>query len=97
MSERSHGRLCAALLRHAAPAELRASGARPWASITFSGARHWLSLFVPGPAAAEMAQRLEAAEFDLPGLLVADLAITGTQRVTGGALLSVEVLTVEAG
>jgi len=52
-----------------------------WQSLTFIGERHRLRLRIPGPDAAEVAARLieglEDAEFDIPGQIVADIAVTG--------------------
>ncbi len=60
------------------------SRTEPWASVTFTGARHVLTCTGPDLTG------IEDAEFDLPGHVVADVAVT---RSTG--LMAVEVLTIE--
>ncbi len=51
-----------------------------WASITFTGARHRLQLLFDGAEAIEAGERfivlLPEHEFDIPGQLVADAAVT---------------------
>lgn len=75
--------------------------ARPWASITFSGARHRLRISFNGPgavgAAADVLQRLENLEIDVPGLLLADLALLADSRSDDGtrAWLDLEALTID--
>jgi hypothetical protein len=72
---------------------------RSWASVTFSGARHELSFRLEGEgaeaAAAHFAARLEAAEFSLPGHVVADVALVQDERRPGVARIKLEALTVE--
>lgn len=59
----------------------------PWSSVTFSGARHVFGYdFAPRP---DLAALLDAIEFDLPGHLVADIAVESE----GG--LRIEALTIE--
>lgn len=57
---------------------------REWASATFSGARHGLDLVITLPAAdtppPAFLGRLPEWEFDLPGEIVADCAVTLAQR-----------------
>jgi len=49
---------------------------RPWSSATFVGAQHRLAVAVPDTDAARAwLATLPEAEFHLPGLLVADLAV----------------------
>jgi hypothetical protein len=52
-----------------------------WRSLTFTGERHHFALRVPGPGSGEIAKRmcdgLADAEFSIPGLLVADIAVIG--------------------
>ena len=72
---------------------------RGWASATFSGARHQLHFTVEGAGADEAAASflggLEAAEFDLPGHLVADILLRSEARRPGFARIALEALTVE--
>ncbi len=78
---------------------LMRSEVSPWASMTFSGARHSFDLLFDDPDFERAASRLETtlgeAEFDLPGALVADLAVSRPCKAQGGAsCLRVEALTV---
>lgn len=61
-------------------ADLVRHAERPWASATFSGTRHTVTLAFEGPQAVAAGERLIAAvgdhEFDIPGQLVADAAVT---------------------
>ncbi len=74
---------------------------RPWASITFSGARHRLRVVFDGAgavgAAADLLPRLEDLEVDIPGLLLADLALLADSRSDDGARawLDLEALTID--
>jgi hypothetical protein len=58
---------------------------RPWHSLTFSGDQIELSAIIAGEnhskIAAEFDQMLSEHDFDLSGLLVADIAVT--ERTTG--------------
>jgi hypothetical protein len=73
-----------------------------WQSLTFNGERHQLALRVAGPDSGAVAARicggLEDAEFRIPGLLVADIAVAGTPRrgADGATDLTIEALTVAA-
>lgn len=71
---------------------------RAWASVTFSGARHEIALRLEGDGAEEAAgrflARLSAAEFDLPGHILADLVLASDARSGGSILLRLEALTV---
>lgn len=50
----------------------------PWSSATFEGERHRIAIMVPETSAAQAwLAALPEAEFRLPGLLVADLAVRG--------------------
>jgi hypothetical protein len=75
----------------------------PWASVTFSGARHRVALILEGEAAAAAADTflagMEDAEFDLPGHILADIALAGLERRDEGncVRLTLEALTVEDG
>jgi hypothetical protein len=81
------------------PLEICSAHSEAWASATFSGSRHSFALALSGPGAAattsRLAARLEAIEFDLPGHLVADIALI--QRIDGldRSAFSIEALTVE--
>jgi hypothetical protein len=81
--------------------EVEEMRSRGWASATFTGARHELRFRVEGAGADEAAARflggLEAAEFDLRGHIVADLALVSEERRPGFARIAVEALTVEEG
>jgi hypothetical protein len=61
-----------------APMVVLEAESTPWASVTFSGARHQVGLRFDGAGGAARAEAwarmLGAAEFDLPGHLVADVA-----------------------
>lgn len=68
----------------------------PWRSMGLAGERHQIRLRLGGHdaehEAGRMAQALPDHEFTLPGLLVADVAITATQRVDDGVILTLEAL-----
>ncbi len=72
-----------------------------WASVTFAGARHRLRVTLQGAgavgAAADFLQALPELEFDLPGHIVADVALVAEERWDGGAhaMLELEALTIE--
>lgn len=71
-----------------------------WRSLTFTGERHTLSLRVPGPESSRVVERmcdgLEDAEFSIPGIIVADIAVAGTpsRALDGSTRLTIEALTV---
>jgi len=73
-----------------------------WRSLTFTGERHELELRIPGPEAMRVVERmcdgLEDAEFSIPGIIVADIALAGTPDVApdGSATIRIEALTVAA-
>jgi hypothetical protein len=72
-----------------------------WASVTFCGARHRLCVALHGPgavgAAADFLADLPEMEFEIPGHIVADVALLSEERRDGGfyALLELEALTIE--
>jgi hypothetical protein len=74
---------------------------RSWASATFTGARHELSFRIDGKRAAAAADaflaNLTAAEFDLCGHILADIALVSEERSDEGdcVRISLEALTVE--
>ena len=73
-----------------------------WQSLTFTGERHQIQLRIPGPDARAVADRmcdgLEDAEFSIPGLIVADIALANAPKraLDGSISLSIEALTVTA-
>ena len=74
---------------------------RSWASATFTGARHELTFRIEGDGAKAAADaflaNLSAAEFQLRGHIMADIALLWEERVDGEELvrISLEALTVE--
>jgi len=80
-------------------AEVISAHSEAWASATFCGLRHRLTLRIDGTSAgdraARLADELEAIEFQLPGHLVADIALTGRHETADGVSLEIEALTVE--
>jgi hypothetical protein len=74
---------------------------RSWASATFAGARHELSFRLEGEGAGAAADAflatLTAAEFDLRGHILADIALVSEARSDDGNVvrISLEALTVE--
>lgn len=71
-----------------------------WRSLTFAGERHLLELRIPGPDSATIIDRmcagLEEAEFSIPGMIVADIAVAGTPSpaLDGSTSVTIEALTV---
>jgi len=71
-----------------------------WRSLTFAGERHELDLRVPGPDSGAIVNRmcrgLEDAEFSIPGIIVADIAVVGAPAAAldGSTSLTIEALTV---
>jgi hypothetical protein len=71
-----------------------------WRSLTFDGERHSISLRVTGPHSQAVVERmcagLEDAEFSIPGLVVADIAVAGTpsRSADGSTTLTIEALTI---
>ena len=74
---------------------------RSWTSATFAGACHALVIRIEGEGAHEAANRflacLDAAEFNLIGHVLAEIAFVAEERRDGeqAATLSLEALTVE--
>ena len=72
-----------------------------WRSLTFTGERHLIDLRIPGPGAATVANCLTDdlgnAEFNIPGQIVADIAVDGAmiEHPDGAISLTIEALTVE--
>lgn len=73
-----------------------------WQSLTFTGERHQIQLRVAGADAREIVDRMCAgladAEFDIPGHIVADIALVGApaRQFDGSFGLTIEALTVGA-
>ena len=71
-----------------------------WRSLTLSGERHSIALRVSPPHSDAIAQRmcanLEDAEFAIPGLIVADIAVSGAPRrsADGSTHVTIEALTI---
>jgi hypothetical protein len=71
-----------------------------WRSLTLSGERHSIDLRVSSPHSDAIAQRmcanLEDAEFAIPGLIVADIAVSGAPRrsADGSTHVTIEALTI---
>ncbi|HVM21731.1 MAG TPA: hypothetical protein VM308_00320 [Sphingomicrobium sp.] len=71
-----------------------------WRSLTFNGERHCLALRVRGPASsqavARMCDGLADAEFSIPGIVVADIALAEPPaRSSDGSIeVSIEALTI---
>ena len=73
-----------------------------WRSLTFTGERHQFELRVTGPDASLVAERmcagLEDAEFAIPGVIVADIALPDAPEHgrDGSTSIRIEALTVAA-
>lgn len=71
-----------------------------WQSLTFVGERHHISLRVSGADSAEavrrLVHRLDDAEFDIPGQIVADITVVGgpDHASDGATTLNLEALTI---
>ena len=97
---RAHGPLLAAIRRLTAAGGggaaliVEAVRAEDWASLTFAGEKHWLELRLDGSAAAVAAARdrleraLADAEIEVPGHIVADIALTGATLAGSGDRVS---------
>lgn len=78
------------------PVAIVASTSVRWASATFTGARHGVTIDAPASdALAQWLAALPEAEFCLPGHLVADLVIVGSETDAGVCRATIEALTVE--
>lgn len=72
-----------------------------WQSLTFVGERHELDLRILPPRSEDVAKRirekLEDAEFDIPGHFVADIAARESPNAEddGATILIVEALTIQ--
>lgn len=71
-----------------------------WQSLTFTGERHEIRLRLPGPDASQFVEHmctgLGDAEFSIPGMIVADIGVSGEPEFEpdGSITLVVEALTV---
>jgi hypothetical protein len=71
-----------------------------WRSLTFTGERHHISLRVTGSDSASgvgrMLDGIEDAEFSIPGMIVADIAVLGEpeRALDGSTSVTIEALTV---
>lgn len=97
--------LRALIVRSGAPNDrilLMEAHSTEWQSLTFEGERHRFELRIADPDSQatreQICEGLEDAEFDIPGLIVADIAVAEMAgRSDDGALeLTIEALTVEA-
>lgn len=72
-----------------------------WQSLTFIGERHEIRLRIPGAGSGAIAERLcaglEDADFDIPGQIVAEIALRSApkRQADGAMLLDIEALTIE--
>ncbi|HEU4809402.1 MAG TPA: hypothetical protein VFS69_01975 [Sphingomicrobium sp.] len=72
-----------------------------WQSLTFIGEQHRIRLRIPAPGAdaiaAMLVNGLEDCEFEIPGHVVADIALAGEQECSedGSVAMTIEALTVE--
>ena len=72
-----------------------------WQSLTLTGERHQFELRVSAPHSEAVADRmccvLEDAEFSIPGLIVADIAVVGdpVRASDGSTSVTIEALTIE--
>lgn len=73
-----------------------------WRSLTFNGERHEIELRIPGPDSRAvvdlMCDGLENAEFSIPGVIVADIALARPPVLSsdGSTTVMIEALTVAA-
>jgi hypothetical protein len=71
-----------------------------WQSLTLVGERHQIALRVPGPQAPDivtcLTSGLEDAEFNIPGQIVADIALSGDPQGgdDGSITINIEALTI---
>jgi len=73
-----------------------------WRSLTFTGERHQFHLRIPGPDSRLVMERmcdgLEDADFSIPGVIVADVALAEAplHALDGSTIITIEALTVAA-
>ena len=103
MSDAASGLLRALLARARVPRNrILLSDVRSidWRSLTFGGERHLIRMRIAGRdsarAVARMCDGLEDAEFSIPGMIVADIAIAGVPRraFDGSTEIMIEALTI---
>lgn len=89
-----------ALLRRCPALHIESVASVRWASVTFTGARHMIGCRLTGERAVELAGRFCAgigeAEFELPGHILADIAVMEMTADASGVGIRLEALTVEA-
>lgn len=72
---------------------------RPWHGLTFAGTQVSLKLTLSGQdhttIAADVNDRLNEQEFDIPGQLVADIAVTKLMADGSRTILVIEALLLE--
>lgn len=98
MSVAATGLLRALLARAAIPRDrilLTEFRSIDWQSLTFVGERHEIRLRVPAPGAEQVASRLTRglsdAEFEIPGQIVADIAVVGGPRRAEDGSISIDI------
>lgn len=103
MSNAAAALLRALIARSGAPRDrilLMEAKSVDWRSLTLNGERHVIDLRICGPDSSEVAERicagLEDAEFSIPGIIVADIALMGepTRSADGSTSFTIEALTV---
>ena len=106
MSAAAAGLLRSLLKRSGSPSDrilLTEVKSTDWHSLTFAGERHRFELRVSGHDSAAIVERictgLSDAEFVLPGIIVADIAVAGSpvRRDDGSTEIIIDALTIEAG
>lgn len=90
----AHQRLGEALCL-AANATIAESTETSWASATFTGARHCFTLSLEHPHDADMFDGVAEREFDFPGHIVADIAVTAREAGPDFNTITIEAWTVE--
>ncbi len=76
-------------------ASLAGSRETLWASSGFTGWRHVYSFDLGARDDPAALARLDSTEFDLPGHIVADIALVARERDAHGCRITIEALTVE--
>ena len=73
-----------------------------WQSLTLTGERHVIQLRIPAPDSRLVVERmcngLDDAEFSIPGIIVADIAVSEppSTALDGSTSITIEALTVAA-
>lgn len=93
-------RLCMNFVNFARVPMLIEATSVPWHSIGLDGERHEIRLILNRPGAGHVAARLARMmpdhEFAIPGLLVADIAVTAVDCTFVATILTLEALTLKA-